>query len=62
MVRQQTALDLLVANFTVHFHGLACLGALPSTAPWHATVDGVQGFYPIGLSLAQLGSVVLVFL
>jgi hypothetical protein len=62
MVGQISALDLLVANLAVHFHRSAYLGTLLSTAPRHATIDGVQGGNPIGLSLAQLGKIELILL
>ena len=62
MVGQIPALDLLVANLTVDFHRSAYLGTLLSTAPRHATIDGVQGGNPIGLSLAQLGKIELILL
>jgi acyl-CoA thioesterase FadM len=62
MVGQISALDLLVANLAVHFHRSAYLGTLLSTAPRHATIDGVQGGNPIGLPLAQLGEIELILL
>jgi hypothetical protein len=62
MVGQIPALHLLVANLAADLHRSAYLGTLLSTAPRHATVDGVQGGNPIGLSLAQLGKVVLILL
>jgi hypothetical protein len=62
MVGQMSALDLLVADLTMHFHGPAYLRTLLSTAPRHAAIDRVQGFYPIGLALAQLGEIELILL
>ena len=62
MVGQISALHLLVADLAMHFHRSAYLGTLLSTAPRHATVDGVQGGNPIGLSLAQLGKIELILL
>ena len=62
MVGQIPALHLLVADLAMHFHGFAYLGTLLNTAPRHATIDGVQGGNPIGLALAQLGNVELIFL
>jgi hypothetical protein len=61
MIGQIATLHLFVADLAMHFHRSAYLGTLLRTAPRHITVDAVQGFYPIGLSLAQLRKVVLVF-
>jgi hypothetical protein len=61
MVGQIATLDLLVADLAADLHRSAYLRGLLRTAPWHITVDAVQGGDPVGLSLAQLRKVVLVF-
>jgi hypothetical protein len=62
MVGQIATLDCLVANLTADFHRSAYLGGLLRTAPWHITVDAVQGGDPVGLALAQLREVELILL
>jgi hypothetical protein len=62
MVGQQTALDFLVANLAMHFHGLAYLGTLLNTTPRHGTIHGVQNGNPVSFSLAQLGEIELILL
>ncbi len=62
MVGQMSALDLLVANLAMHFHSPTDFRTFLRTAPRHTAIDGVQGFYPIGLALAQLGEIELILL
>ncbi len=62
MVGQIATLDCLVANLTADFHRSAYLGGLLRTAPWHITVDAVQGGDPVSFPFAELREVELILL